>query len=71
MIGGGGEFLDSCAEVRRMLEMDPTPAGKGEHTLMFRKPDGTAFTTDDIRAIVRQVAVAIGERILFTSAHTV
>ena len=70
VIGGGGEFLDACAEVRRMLEMDPTPAGKGEYTPMFRKPDGAAFTTDDIRAIVRQVAVAIGEDPLHFGAHS-
>ena len=61
VIGGGGEFIDAAAEVRRMLDLDPTPEGERITTPMFRKPDGSAFTTDDIRSIVRQIVFAIGE----------
>ena len=60
VIGGGGEFVDACAEVRRMLSLDPTPVGEDKSTPMFRKSDGSAFTTDDIRNIVRQIVVALG-----------
>ena len=42
VIGGGGEFIDACEEVRRMLLLDPTPAGEDASTPMFRKPDGGA-----------------------------
>ena len=60
VIGGGGELVDACREVRRMLALDPTPEGEGAITPMFRKSDGSAFTTDDIRNVVRQLAVALG-----------
>ena len=53
-----------------MLEFGPTPVGQGAHTPMFRKPNGGAFTTDDIRAIVRQVCVAIGEDPTQFGAHS-
>ena len=61
VIGGGGEYLDACAEVSRMLRFDPTPTCQDARTPMFRKPCGAAFTTDDIRDIVRQCCAAIGE----------
>ena len=61
VIGAGGEFIDAAMEVQRMLELDPTPEGCQASTPMFRKADGRAFTTDDIRDIVRQVAYAAGE----------
>lgn len=70
VIGGGGGYVDAVAEVRRMLEVDPTPEGRGAVTPMFRKPDGSAFTTDDIRDIVRQVAFAAGEDPLEFGAHS-
>ena len=60
VIGGGGSKIDACFEVRRMLELDPTPLGQAASTPMFRKPDGSAFTTDDIRNLVRQIVAAIG-----------
>ena len=59
-MGGGASLIDACEVVRRMLLLDSTPAGEDASTPMFRKPDGGAFTTDDIRAIVRQVVVAVG-----------
>ena len=62
VIGGGGEYVNACAEVQRMLALDPTPVGQEATTPMFRKSDCTAFTTDvDIRNIVRQLCIAIGE----------
>ena len=70
VIGGGGEFVDACMEVMRMLEMDPSPRGQEAGTPMFRKPNGSAFTTDDIRAIVRQLCFAIGEEPLLFGAHS-
>ena len=70
VIGGGGELIDACVEVRRMLELDPTPPGQEADTPMFRKADGTAFTTDEIRAIVRQLCLAIGEDPLLFGAHS-
>ena len=60
VIGGGGDKIDACLEVRRMLDMDPTPPGMAATTPMFRKPNGAAFTTDDIRNIVRQIVLALG-----------
>ena len=60
VIGGGGEYVDACLEVQRMLALDPVPESEGAATPMFRKADGSAFTTDDIRNIVRQLAVALG-----------
>ena len=70
VIGGGGELIDACTEVRRMLEIDPTPRGREESTPMFRKADGSAFTTDDIRAVVRQICFAIGEDPTQFGAHS-
>jgi len=70
VIGGGGEFVDAAAEVRRMLDLDPTPEGERMTTPMFRKPDGSAFTTDDIRNIVRQIVFAIGEDPAEFGAHS-
>ena len=70
VVGGGGMFIDACVEVQRMLEFDPTPPTQASYTPMFRKPDGSAFTTDDIRAIVRQLAVAINEDPLMFGAHS-
>ena len=70
VIGGGGALIDACAEVRRMIELDPTPPGQEASTPMFRKPDGTAYTTDDIRAIVRQICFAINEDPLLFGAHS-
>jgi len=70
VIGGGGNMIDSCAEVKRMLEMDPAPPGRAASTPMFRKPDGSAFTTDDIRNIVRQIVAAIGLDPALYGAHS-
>ena len=70
VIGGGGEFIDACAEVQRMLELDPTPRGHEANTPMFRKANGAAFTTDDIRDIVRQICFAIGEDPTLFGAHS-
>ena len=70
VVGAGGDYIDAVMEVRRMLEMDPTPEGRGAVTPMFRKPDGCAFTTDDIRDVVRQVAFAVGEDPLEFGAHS-
>ena len=70
VIGGGGECVDACFEVQRMLEMDPTPVGQEATTPMFRKADGAAFTTDDIRNVVRQLCVAVGEDPLDFGAHS-
>ena len=70
LIGGGGEYIDACVEVMTMLRLDPTPPGKAAYTPMFRKPDGSAFTTDDIRAIIRQICFAIGEEPTHFGAHS-
>lgn len=70
VVGAGGGFIDAVSEVRRMLEVDPTPEGRGAVTPMFRKDDGRAFTTDDIRDVVRQVAFAAGEDPLEFGAHS-
>ena len=50
--------------------MDPTPPGRAASTPMFRKPDSSAFTTDDIRNIVRQIVVAIGLDPALFGAHS-
>ena len=70
VIGGGGDFIDACAEVTRMLELDPTPPGRTATTPMFRKANGSAFVTDDIRDIVRQICIAIGLDPMLFSART-
>ena len=70
VIGGGGNKIDACFEVRRMLELDPTPLGQAASTPMFRKPDGSAFTTDDIRNLVRQIVAAIGLNPEMFGAHS-
>ena len=70
VIGGGGSKIDACAEVVRMLEMDPTPPGRAASTPMFRKADGSAFTTDDIRNLVRQIVAAIGLDPALFGAHS-
>ena len=56
-----------------MLACDPTPQGEAGQTPMFRnwhKPGGPAFTTDDIRDVVKQVAVAAGENPEDFGAHS-
>ena len=70
VIGGGGDFIDACAEVTRMLELDPTPPGRAATTPMFRKANGSAFVTDDIRDIVRQICIAIGLDPMLFGAHS-
>ena len=70
VIGAGGMFIDAVAEVTRMLQMDPTPAGQSAQTPMFRKEDGSAFTTDDIRDIVRICMQAAGEDPLEFGTHS-
>ena len=70
VIGGGGIKIDACAEVVRMLELDPTPPGRAASTPMFRKADGSAFTTDDIRNLVRQIVAAIGLDPALFGAHS-
>ena len=68
VIGGGGEYIDAALEVGRMLDMDSAtfPAA----TPMFRKANGDAFTTDDIRDCVRLVMRAVGEDPLQFGAHS-
>ena len=70
VIGAGGKLIDAVEEVRRMLLMDPTPEGQAAQTPMFRKADGSAFTTDDIRDIVRVCMQAAGEDPLEFGAHS-
>ena len=48
-VGAGGKIIDAHREVMRMLELDPTPEGHEEATPMFRKPNGDAYTTDEVR----------------------
>ena len=53
-----------------MLEMDPVAAGQEGTTPMFRRPDGSAFTTDYVRDLVRCVMAAVGENPLEFGAHS-
>ena len=70
VIGAGGEIIDAHAEVLRMLELDPTPTGREGVTPMFRKEDGDAYTTDEVRDLVRLLMTAIGEDALEFGAHS-
>jgi hypothetical protein len=53
-----------------MLRIDPTPIGKEASTPMFRRADGSAYTTDYIRDIVRMLMSAVGENCLEFGAHS-
>ena len=44
VIGAGGTFIDAVAEVRNMLAVDPTAAGKEADTPLFRDQHGQALT---------------------------
>ena len=70
VIGAGGKIVDAHREVMRMLELDPTPEGHEEATPMFRKPNGDAYTTDEVRDLVRLLMAAIGERAEEFGAHS-
>ena len=70
VIGGGGEFVDACAEVRLMLELDPTPRGQEAGTPMFRKADGTTFTRPTTSAPSCAKSASPSERTPRSSART-
>ena len=62
VIGAGGATVDAVAEVRNLLAVDPTPAGHGGITPLFRDPaTGAALSTDYIRKMVKDLMLAIGE----------
>ena len=70
VIGAGGTFVDAHAEVCEMLRLDPTPAGQEATTPMFRRPDGSPFTTAYVRELVRIVMAACGEDPSQFGAHS-
>ena len=62
VIGGGGEFIDSCAEVINMLRVDPTAPGHERSTPLFRTPsDNRPLRYSDLLALLRALMLAIGE----------
>lgn len=70
VIGAGGKFIDAHAEVANMLKLDPTPWGKEDCTPMFRHANGDAFTTDQVRDLVKSLMLAIGENPDQFGAHS-
>ena len=62
VIGGGGKFIDAVAEMRNLMRVDPTPLGCEKTTPLFRTPStNEPLRTDFLRAITRQLMIAIGE----------
>ena len=70
VIGAGGKFIDAHAEVANMLKLDPTPWGKEDCTPMFRHANGDAFTTDQVRDLVKALMLSIGENPDQFGAHS-
>ena len=62
VIGAGGEYVDAVAEVRNMLEVDPTPLGCEGTTPLFRDPaTGQPLRTNHLRDVIRELMRAVGE----------
>ena len=62
VIGAGGAFIDAVAEVRNMLEVDPTPLGKGSSTPLFRDPATNGpLRTNHLRDLIRRGMGLAGE----------
>jgi hypothetical protein len=58
VIGGGGIFVDSVAEMSNYLRLDP---GRGEGEPLFRLPStGEALRDNDVMAWTRRLAAAVG-----------
>ena len=61
VIGAGGTYIDAHAEMAAMLRLDPAPSGSEAVTPMFRRADGSPFTVDYIRDVVKLIMAAVGE----------
>ena len=70
VIGAGGTFVDAHAEVAEMLRVDPTPPGKEATTPMFRRADGSAFSVEYVRDLVKLLMSTIGECAADFGAHS-
>lgn len=62
VIGAGGAYVDAVWEVQNMLRVDPTPAGQGARTPLFREPGvNTPLSYSSVLEMTRTLMAAIGE----------
>ena len=62
VIGAGGSQIDACAEVKNLLQVDPTPNGEADETPLFRDPaTNMPLTYSHMQALIKQMMHAIGE----------
>ena len=67
----GGKFIDAVEEVTNMLRVDPTPAGKGTSTPLFRDPStNKPLSYEFVLGWTRKLMVAIGEDPLHFGTHS-
>ena len=71
VIGAGGKYVDSVAELRNLLRVDPTPVGRGAHTPLFRDPETNAPLSYDLMLnTVKRLMGAIGEEPKHFGTHS-
>tara|TARA_B110001450_G_scaffold108375_1_gene102539 strand:- start:199 stop:1950 length:1752 start_codon:yes stop_codon:yes gene_type:complete len=70
VIGAGGEYVDAVAEIRNMLEVDPS-GRSDEHTPLFRDPATNApLSYDQIEKVTKELMAAVGEDPSQFSTHS-
>jgi len=67
VLGAGGKYIDAVAELNNLLKVDP--AGRAD-TPLFRNPNGSPFTYDNINRLVKLLMRTIGEDEHAFSTHS-
>jgi hypothetical protein len=66
----GGSILDPVRELGKMVDMDPVDDCDRETTPLFRWSDGSAFTVDQVRVVVKGLMGAAGRDPADFGAHS-
>ena len=70
LVGAGGTLLDAVREVIEYLQMDPVAEEDEASTPLFRHGDGSAFSREDVAAMVKRLMQGIGLDPTFFGAHS-
>ena len=65
-----GALLDPVTELWQMVAADPVEAAAAATVPLFRRADGQALTTDDVRAMVKALMAHVGENPDDFGAHS-
>ena len=70
ILESGGSLIDPVAELWQLMQRDPVPADQRANTPLFRRHDGKALCTGDVRDLVKLLMKRLGHDPARFGAHS-